>query len=557
MWENFASVVDNKMKVPPTEDNTGSCDSRKNLRIVVNDYEEEERNQLKSLGEPISLSSPSALSPVDFDKITQLPTPILNNSSSGTFSNFPLLLNNLIDVNKNRGRNNDNRVISEYRPISSVGRKNSLLDNASSPSKRFVSNPIDQDLLVSASTQAIPSPPIEKELSSKYYNRIFESKRNGKCYKFVCQIGSGNFSTVVLANNVSDEHDRIAIKIISVPLESSTEMFNFKSFIKRELNILYNLSHPCIIHLVDYDINFAINQSQIENVQYFESEPDSEDDNRIFAENSENSNSNNEQLLFFNYCSGGNLFQFLFDLFKLNCKKNVYWKIIERVVIELLVAIGYLHSNSIVHRDIKLENVLLNYSFDELCQIMSHNDDIGEPFRKPLSNLSDFGLSKRLKAPDELLRTRCGSKDYISPEILMGLQYNGKLTDSWSFGVLIYALLENRLPFDPLPLNEIAVTNGISPSAIKRRRAKNSVAHRIAMIDWDWFTANELLNDESVDQSSKIIITRLKDVAEVLLVRKDKRKTVSEILYDDIEFPWIKSILPSEISYLRFSSNEK
>lgn len=72
--------------------------------------------------------------------------------------------------------------------------------------------------------------------------------------------------------------------------------------------------------------------------------------------------------------------------------------------------------------------------------------------------LTDMGLSRRIPEPPEspLLTTRCGSEDYAAPEILMGQPYDGHQTDAWALGVVLYALMEGRLPFDPnLELEEI------------------------------------------------------------------------------------------------------
>lgn len=91
---------------------------------------------------------------------------------------------------------------------------------------------------------------------------------------------------------------------------------------------------------------------------------------------------------------------------------------------------------------------------------------------QPLVTLTDLGLSRRLSPPpaSPLLTTRCGSEDYAAPEILLGQAYDGRSTDAWALGVLLYALMEGRLPFDAPPR--------------KVDRSKNT--HRIARCDWIW-----------------------------------------------------------------------
>ena len=86
--------------------------------------------------------------------------------------------------------------------------------------------------------------------------------------------------------------------------------------------------------------------------------------------------------------------------------------------------------------------------------------------------LTDLGLSRRIPPPpaSPLLTTRCGSEDYAAPELLLGQPYDGRSTDAWALGVLLYALVEGRLPFDAPPG--------------KPDRSRNT--HRIARCDWIW-----------------------------------------------------------------------
>jgi protein-serine/threonine kinase len=86
--------------------------------------------------------------------------------------------------------------------------------------------------------------------------------------------------------------------------------------------------------------------------------------------------------------------------------------------------------------------------------------------------LTDLGLGRYIPPPPEspLLETRCGSEDYAAPELLLGQPYDGRATDAWALGVLLYGLMERRLPFDPLP-------------NAKRQSQKS---HRIARCEWGW-----------------------------------------------------------------------
>jgi len=146
--------------------------------------------------------------------------------------------------------------------------------------------------------------------------------------------------------------------------------------------------------------------------------------------------------------------------------------IVQRIFAELVDAVSYLHENLIVHRDIKLENVLLNIP----SHLLPDLSDAAPSYPHPLVTLGDLGLSRRIPPPpaSPLLTTRCGSEDYAAPEILLSQAYDGRATDAWALGVLLYALMEGRLPFDAPPSQKASM------------RARSRAAHRIARCDWMW-----------------------------------------------------------------------
>ncbi|UZJ52682.1 hypothetical protein CBS101457_002002 [Exobasidium rhododendri] len=111
---------------------------------------------------------------------------------------------------------------------------------------------------------------------------------------------------------------------------------------------------------------------------------------------------------------------------------------------ELANAVGWMHSINLVHRDIKLENILLTH------QLFSGDLDSLRPSSlrpSPLLKISDFGLSRFVDPSSPLLETRCGSEEYAAPELIIGKRYDGRKTDVWAMGVVLYALLSGSLPF--------------------------------------------------------------------------------------------------------------
>lgn len=120
------------------------------------------------------------------------------------------------------------------------------------------------------------------------------------------------------------------------------------------------------------------------------------------------------------YCKNGELFQYILTHRNINeTEASVFFY-------QIVNAVHYLHSMNIIHRDIKPENILL-----------SENN---------LLKVIDFGLSNYC-SKNKLLETPCGSLCYAAPETLTGCAYDGKKSDVWSIGVILFAMLCGYLPF--------------------------------------------------------------------------------------------------------------
>ncbi|XP_075516802.1 CBL-interacting serine/threonine-protein kinase 8-like isoform X1 [Primulina tabacum] len=102
---------------------------------------------------------------------------------------------------------------------------------------------------------------------------------------------------------------------------------------------------------------------------------------------------------------------------------------------QLIDGVDFCHSKGVYHRDLKPENLLL--------------DSQGN------LKISDFGLSAIPAEGVDLLRTTCGTPNYVAPEVLSHKGYNGACADTWSCGVVLYVLMAGYLPFDEIDLTTL------------------------------------------------------------------------------------------------------
>jgi len=126
---------------------------------------------------------------------------------------------------------------------------------------------------------------------------------------------------------------------------------------------------------------------------------------------------------------GGELFDYIL------ANRYLKEKDASRLFAQLISGVDYLHQKHIVHRDLKLENLLLD----------KHRNII----------ITDFGFANRFERDeDDLMSTSCGSPCYAAPELVVteGL-YVGTAVDVWSCGVILYAMVAGYLPYDDDPAN--------------------------------------------------------------------------------------------------------
>ncbi|KAH9895931.1 Pkinase-domain-containing protein [Cubamyces lactineus] len=123
----------------------------------------------------------------------------------------------------------------------------------------------------------------------------------------------------------------------------------------------------------------------------------------------------------FEYVSGGQMLDYIISHGRLR------ERVARKFARQIGSALDYCHKNNVVHRDLKIENILI-----------SHSGNI---------KIIDFGLSN-LYNPADHLSTFCGSLYFAAPELLNAKVYTGPEVDVWSFGVVLYVLVCGKVPFD-------------------------------------------------------------------------------------------------------------
>jgi len=305
--------------------------------------------------------------------------------------------------------------------------------------------------------QSTLEPAMSRRVSRETATHLRTDATVREVYKIGRTLGTGGFSVVKLATERSTG-GVWACKIMTLPKagKNTGDGESTREDILKEVEILMSLSHPNIIYLKEYF----------------------EETGRVYV--------------IMEYLGGGELLDAL-----LNKEKSAdgleahYSEADARLIFKQLIAgVKYLHDIGIVHRDLKLENLLLTKKGD-LSTI----------------KIADFGLAK--KYAQSQLSTICGTPQYVAPEVIRGgstpYTYTKKC-DLWSCGIILFILLGGYPPF----------YDESEPKLFRKIRGG-----KYNMQDPVW----DLMSDESKDL-----------IAKLLEVDPEKRLNISQVL----EHPWMQ-----------------
>jgi len=291
------------------------------------------------------------------------------------------------------------------------------------------------------------------------------------------KLGKGSFGEVFLTKKAGLSNQLFATKKVPKNLVMQQKI---KRYFNNEIYILKNIDHPNVIKL--YEIKQTINNFY----------------------------------LVFDYCNGGGLSNCLEAHMK-KYGKPFSEETLQCIMRKVVSGLHYLHKNKIMHRDMKLDNILVHYhSEEDKKNVNVINSDI---------KIIDFGFARYLQ-DDELAQSVLGSPITMDPQILQKLKridsketfgYDEK-ADIWSLGTIAYELLIGVPPFDANSYDELLdkISKGIYTIPNSLKLSKQCISFLNGLLQHDpkqRLNADDLLFHEfltmDADRFEKVDLTKM------------------------------------------------
>ena len=307
-------------------------------------------------------------------------------------------------------------------------------------------------------------------------------------------VGKGSFGEVFLASRKGTDQ-MYAVKKVSKSLALQEKV---KKYFNNEIYILKQVNHPNIIKL--YEIKQTLNNFY----------------------------------LVFDLCNGGGLSNCLEKYMKQN-KKPFTQEIAQSIIRQLVSGLQYLHNNKILHRDLKLDNVLLHFNSEE--------DKNNFNLLKAQVKIIDFGFARYLEN-DSLAQSVLGSPINMDPQILAKMRkidnnqsfgYDQK-ADIWSLGTICYEMLIGVPPFDATSYEELVskIQKGNYKIPKNLKLSKEAISFINGMLKYN---PEQRL---SIDQlaNHNFLIKNVKDFKEIDLTKAAKVDQKTDLVFNAKESVW-------------------
>lgn len=284
-------------------------------------------------------------------------------------------------------------------------------------------------------------------------------------YNLVKKIGEGSFGEVFLTQRENDKN-LYATKRIKKQFVVEN---NFQRYLTNELSILKKLKHQNIVKF------FLVKETS------------------------------NHFYCIFEYSNGGTLTDYM-KSYKKEYGTPLPESVAQQLFRQMVSGIQYIHNRKILHRDLKPDNILINYPIED---IISNNINIGHAEIK----IIDFGFARYLK-DDDLAMSTLGSPLQMDPRILNKLQkiegfkFNGYKEDAdiWSLGCILYEMLVGFPPFNAQSYDELIskLSKGNYNIPVTLKLSKQSISLINGMLQQDPATRlniTEVINHDFVTKN--------------------------------------------------------